>query len=78
MLELRDLDQVVKGGNAGLERAADKRRVKEPDTVARPQDGLPVRVLQRPLYEAVVPRSWAEPVGPAPPPDHGAGAGRIV
>jgi hypothetical protein len=62
MLELRNLDQVVKGANAELERAADQRRVKEPDTVARSQDNLPVRVLQKPLYEAVVLPSPANPI----------------
>ena len=51
MLELRDLDQVVKGGNAELERAADKRRVKEPDTLARPAGrpagpGVPAAALR--------------------------------
>jgi hypothetical protein len=62
MLELRDLDQVVKGGNAELERAADKRRIKEPDREARSQEGWSVQHLQKPIYQQIVLPSAENPI----------------
>ena len=62
MLELRDLDQVVKEANKELERAADARRLKEPDDVARSQEGWPSRHLQKPIYQQIVLPSAKNPV----------------
>jgi hypothetical protein len=62
MSELRDLDQVVAAANAELERAADKRRVKEPDREARSQEGWPVQHLQKPIYQQIVLPSAENPI----------------
>ena len=60
--ELRDLDQVVVAANAELERAADKRRIKEPDREARSQEGWPVQHLQKPIYQQIVLPSAENPI----------------
>jgi hypothetical protein len=62
MSELRDLDQVVAAANAELERAADKRRIKEPDREARSQEGWPVQHLQKPIYQQIVLPSAENPI----------------
>ncbi len=62
MQELRDLDHVVASTNAELERAADKRRVKEPDREARSQDGWQAQHLQKPIYQQIVLPSAENPI----------------
>ncbi len=62
MQELRDLDQVVVTANAELERAANRRRVKEPDREARSQEGWPVQHLQKPIYQQIILPSAENPI----------------
>jgi chromosome segregation ATPase len=52
MLELKGLDAEVESVNAELERAGDERRVQEPDSIARPDNGI-VRVGCVAVWRAV-------------------------
>lgn len=62
MLQLQGLDEEVRDANAELERAGDKRRVKESDREARSQEGWPVQHLQRPIHQQIVLPSPENPV----------------
>ena len=62
MLELRGLDEEVTAANRELERAADPRRIKEPDREARPQDPAAPQHLQKPIYQQIVLPSPENPV----------------